>query len=79
MRNCGFILHCKLFKDLSNPAANCKNEHNPLSRSLKRNYNINLKRPSGPHGSCMVHVCCLHLEKEFRPCARGRQWCGILH
>jgi len=24
-------------------------------------------------------VCCLHLEKEFRSCARGSQWCGIHH
>jgi len=31
MQNCGFILHCKLFKDLSNPAANCKNEHNSFA------------------------------------------------
>ena len=26
-----------------------------------------------------VHVCCLHLKMEFRSCARGRQWCGIIH
>ena len=25
------------------------------------------------------HVCCLHLKMEFRLCARGRQWCGIIH
>ena len=57
MRNCGFILHCKLFKDLSNPAANCINEHNPLSRSLKRNYNINIKTFWSSwimYGTCML-------------------------
>ena len=26
-----------------------------------------------------VHVCCLHLKMEFCSCARGRQWCGIIH
>jgi len=26
-----------------------------------------------------VHVCCLHLKIEFCSCARGRQWCGIIH
>jgi len=30
----------------------------------------------GPQGSWSVHVCCLHLKIE---CARGRQWCGIIH
>ena len=34
---------------------------------------------SGPHGSLSVHVCCLHLKTEFCSCARGRQWCGIIH
>jgi len=34
---------------------------------------------SGPQGSWSVHVCCLHLTMEFRSCARGRQWCGIIH
>ena len=34
---------------------------------------------SGPQGSWSVHVCCLHLKIEFRSCARGRQWCGIIH
>ena len=33
----------------------------------------------GPQGSWSVHVCCLHLKMEFRSCARGRQWCGIIH
>ena len=32
-----------------------------------------------PQGSWNVHVCCLHLKMEFRSCARGRQWCGIIH
>jgi len=32
---------------------------------------------SSPQGSCIV--CCLHLKMEFRSCARGRQWCGIIH
>ena len=30
-------------------------------------------------GSWGVHVCCLHLKMKFRSCARGRQWCGIIH
>ena len=34
---------------------------------------------SGPQGSWSVHVCCLHLKMEFCSCARGRQWCGIIH
>jgi len=34
---------------------------------------------SGPRGSWSVHVCCLHLKMEFCSCARGRQWCGIIH
>ena len=34
---------------------------------------------SGPQGSWSVHVCCLRLKKEFCSCARGRQWCGIIH
>jgi len=34
---------------------------------------------SGPQGSWSVHVCCLHLKMEFCWCARGRQWCGIVH
>ena len=34
---------------------------------------------SGPQGSWSVHVCCSHLEMDFRSCARGRQWCGIIH
>ena len=34
---------------------------------------------SGPQGSWSVHVCCLLLKMEFRSCARGRQWCGIIH
>ena len=29
--------------------------------------------------SWSVHVCCLHLQMVFRSCARGRQWCGIIH
>jgi len=33
----------------------------------------------GPQGSWSVHVCCLHLKMEFCSCARGRQWCGIIH
>jgi len=32
-----------------------------------------------PQGSWSVHVCCLHLKMEFCSCARGRQWCGIIH
>jgi len=24
-------------------------------------------------------VCCLHLYYEFRLCARGHHWCGIIH
>jgi len=32
-----------------------------------------------PQWSCSVHVCCLHLKMEFCSCARGRQWCGIIH
>ena len=34
---------------------------------------------SGPQGSWSVYVCCLHLKMEFRLCARGCQWCGIIH
>jgi len=34
---------------------------------------------SGPQGSWSVHVCCLHLKIEYCSCARGRQWCGIIH
>ena len=34
---------------------------------------------SGPQGSRSVHVCGLHLKMEFTSCARGRQWCGIIH
>jgi len=34
---------------------------------------------SGPQGSWSAHVCCLHLKMEFRSCARGCQWCGIIH
>ena len=34
---------------------------------------------SGPQGSWSVHVCCLHLKMEYRSCARGLQWCGIIH
>jgi len=34
---------------------------------------------SVPQGSWSVHVCCLHLKMEFRSCARGRQWCGIIN
>jgi len=26
-----------------------------------------------------TYVCCLHLKMEFCSCARGRQWCGIIH
>jgi len=26
-----------------------------------------------------VHACYLHLKIEFRSCATGRQWCGIIH
>jgi len=33
---------------------------------------------SGPQGSWSVHVCCLHLKMEFRSCARGHQWLGII-
>jgi len=33
----------------------------------------------GPQGSWSVHVCSFHLKMEFRSCARGRQWCGIIH
>jgi len=39
----------------------------------------------GWHLSCFPrinnswHVCCLHLKMEFRSCARGRQWVGIIH
>jgi len=29
--------------------------------------------------TCSLHVCCLHLKIEFRSCARGRPWCGIIH
>ena len=29
------------------------------------------------HGVYMY--VCLHLKMEFRLCARGRQWCGIIH
>jgi len=34
---------------------------------------------SGPQGLWSVHACCLNLKMEFRSCARGRQWCGIIH
>ena len=34
---------------------------------------------SGPQGSWSAHVCCLHLKVEYPSCARGRQWCGIIH
>jgi len=34
---------------------------------------------SGLQWSWIVHVCCLHWENEFRSCARGRKWNGILH
>ena len=34
---------------------------------------------NGPQGSWSVHVCCLHVKMEFCSCARGRQWCGIIH
>jgi len=37
------------------------------------------KKNSGPQGSWSVHVCCLHLKMEFRSCARGRQWCCVIH
>ena len=42
-------------------------------------YIIVLSYFSGPQGPWGVHVCCLHLKMEFCLCARGRQWCGIIH
>ena len=33
----------------------------------------------GHQGSWSEHVCCLHLKMDFRLCARGRQWCCIIH
>jgi len=36
-----------------------------------------LKTFSGLQGSWSV--CCLHLKMEFCSCARGREWCGIIH
>jgi len=27
----------------------------------------------------LKYICCLHLKMELRSCARGRQWCGIVH
>ena len=30
--------------------------------------------------ACVYVVsCCLHLKMEYCSCARGRQWCGIIH
>jgi len=47
---------------------------------------LNIAETSSPVDSSLkitrswsVHVCCLHLKMEFRSCARGRQWCGIIH
>jgi len=42
-------------------------------------YTIVLSYFSGPQGSWSVRICCLHLKMEFCSCARGRQWCGIIH
>jgi len=48
---------------------------NPILMMMAMYYITVLLYYSGPQGSWIV--CCLHLKKEFRSCARGHQWCDM--
>jgi len=64
--------------------------HSSFSISLCQQYNTTTihyiqsrTRNVSSHASRNLHwqtgLCCLHLKMEFCSCARGRQWCGIIH
>jgi len=59
-------------------------QYNPQFSHFKGNrefvcYSYVTARHSATRMYMEVHVCCLHLKMESCSCARGRQWCGIIH